>query len=99
MWRFDKEWRNLRMIVPWVKQPPSAYIREHMRFSIQPLDAPSDIQHLHQVLEQLESDDLLLYATDYPHAHVADPVDFLSGLPPALARKIASENARAWYRV
>jgi len=25
MWRFDKEWRNLRPTVPWVKRPPSAY--------------------------------------------------------------------------
>ena len=27
MWRFDKEWRGLRSLTPWVKQPPSAYIR------------------------------------------------------------------------
>jgi predicted TIM-barrel fold metal-dependent hydrolase len=99
MWRFDKEWRNLRMLVPWVKRPPSAYIREHMRFSIQPIDAPNSIQHLHEVVEQLQSNELLMYATDYPHVHFADPLALLRGLTPDLARRIASENARAWYGV
>lgn len=99
MWRFDKEWRNLRRIVPWVKRPPSAYIREHMRFTIQPLDAPTNREYLFEVLEQLGSDELLLYASDYPHRHDADPLEFLRGLPPDLARKIASENARSFYRL
>jgi len=100
MWRFDKEWRNLRRLVPWVKRPPSAYIREHVRLTIQPLDAPSDPRHLVQIIEQLGSDDLLLYATDYPHRHVADPAqDLLAHLPEPLARKIAVENARAFYRL
>ena len=31
LWRFDKEWRNLRRLVPWVKRPPSEYVREHVR--------------------------------------------------------------------
>jgi predicted TIM-barrel fold metal-dependent hydrolase len=99
MWRFDKEWRNLRRIVPWVKRPPSAYIREHMRFTIQPLDAPASRQQLLEVIEQLGSDELLLYASDYPHLHHADPLDVLRDLPPELARKIAFENARAWYHL
>ena len=99
MWRFDKEWRNLRRIVPWVKRPPSAYIREHMRFTIQPLDAPTSREQLFDVIDQLGSDELLLYASDYPHLHHADPLDVLGDLPPALARKIASENARAWYHL
>src|SRR3712207_9196923 len=40
MWRFDKEWKNLRRLVPWVKRPPSEYIREPIRLTVQPLDAP-----------------------------------------------------------
>lgn len=99
MWRFDKEWRNLRRLVPWVKRAPSAYIREHVRLTIQPVDAPPDPRHLLEVIDQLGSDDLLLYASDYPHLHHADPLAFLGGLPPSLARKIGSENARTWYRL
>jgi predicted TIM-barrel fold metal-dependent hydrolase len=99
MWRFDKEWRNLRLLVPWVKKAPSAYIREHVRFTIQPLDAPPNHQHLLEVIEQLGSEDILLYASDYPHVHHADVRELLRDLPPGLAGKIASENARAWYRL
>jgi predicted TIM-barrel fold metal-dependent hydrolase len=99
MWRADKEWRNLRMIVPWVRRPPSTYIREHMRFTIQPIDAPTNVQPVHDVLEQLESDELLLFSSDYPHLHHSDPLEFLDTLSPDLARKIAGENALAWYRI
>jgi predicted TIM-barrel fold metal-dependent hydrolase len=100
MWRFDKEWRNLRRLVPWVKRAPSEYIREHFRLTVQPLDAPADPRGLVQVVDQLGSDDMLLYASDYPHQHVADAETGLLGhLPPALADKIRSDNARAWYRL
>ena len=100
MWRFDKEWRNLRQLVPWVKRAPSAYIREHVRLTIQPLDAPPTPQLLLGTIEQLESDDLLLFATDYPHRHAADPREaLLPHLPEALAGKIRSGNARVLYRL
>jgi uncharacterized protein len=100
MWRFDKEWRNLRRLVPWVKRPPSEYIREHMRLTIQPLDAPPEPRQFLQVVDQLGSDELLLYASDYPHQHAADPEEaLLPHLPESLARKIRSENARNFYRL
>ena len=98
MWRFDKEWRNLRQLVPWVKRAPSEYIREHVRLTIQPLDSPPTTEELLATVAEIGSDDLLLFATDYPHQHAADPAqDLLPYLPEALARKIRSENARALY--
>lgn len=100
MWRFDKEWRNLRRLVPWVKRAPSAYIREHVRVTIQPLDAPPNPEHLLQIVDQIGSDELLLYASDYPHLHAADAEEtLLAHLPESLARKIRSENARSFYRL
>jgi predicted TIM-barrel fold metal-dependent hydrolase len=97
LWRMDKEWRNLRRTVPWVKRSPSAYVREHVRLTIQPLDAPDNLRQLTEVIEQLSSEDLLLYASDYPHVHPSDPLAVLEQLPAGLARKIASDNARSWY--
>jgi predicted TIM-barrel fold metal-dependent hydrolase len=99
MWRLDKEWRNLRRITPWVKRLPSAYIREHVRLTVQPLDAPASARQLAEVIDQLGSDDMLLYASDFPHRHYVEPLDVLADLSPALARKIASENARSWYQI
>jgi predicted TIM-barrel fold metal-dependent hydrolase len=100
MWRFDKEWRNLRRLVPWVKRSPSAYMREHIRLTLQPVDAPPSLRQMLQVVDQIGSEDMLLYASDYPHAHTFDPErSLLPDLPPGLARKIRSENARALYRL
>jgi predicted TIM-barrel fold metal-dependent hydrolase len=100
MWRFDKEWRNLRRLVPWVKQAPSAYIRQHVKVTIQPLDAPADPRSLLQVLDQLGSEDMLLYASDYPHVHAQDPETMLfPHLPEALTHKIRHANAAAFYNL
>lgn len=98
MWRFDKEWKNLRRLVPWVKQAPSEYLREHLRLTIQPLDAPPTWEVMERTIAQLGSDDMLLYASDYPHQHVSDPMTaLLSHLPEELARKVCGETARAMY--
>ena len=98
MWRFDKEWRNLRQLVPWVKRAPSEYLRDHVRLTVQPLDSPPTTAELLNTIAEIGSDDLLMFATDYPHRHHADPAhDLLPHLPEALARKIRHENARAWY--
>ena len=98
LWRFDKEWKNLRRLVPWVKRAPSDYIREHVRFSIQPLDAPPYPKQLLQIVDQVGSDELLLYASDYPHQHAYDPEsDLLAYLPAALAQKIRVTNALKLY--
>ncbi|HEY8476570.1 MAG TPA: amidohydrolase family protein [Chloroflexota bacterium] len=99
MWRLDKEWKGLRREVPWVRRLPSEYIREHVRLSLQPLDAPPDPRHLLQIVEQMGSDELLLFATDYPHWHFDAPEEALPAvLPEGLQRKVLVENARAFYR-
>jgi uncharacterized protein len=52
------------------------------------------------VIDQIDSEDILMYASDYPHLHDADPETVLfPDLAPTLAQKIRTENARAWYRV
>lgn len=100
MWRFDKEWRNLRRLVPWVKRAPSDYIRQHMRITVQPLDAPANPRQLLEIIDQLGSDELLMYASDYPHVHAAEPKEaLLPLLPESLQRKILGENARSFYRL
>ncbi len=98
MWRFDKEWRNLRRLVPWVKRAPSEYIREHVRLTIQPLDAPPTQEDMERTITQIGADNLLLFATDYPHLHPTDPLTtLLPHLPASLARKIRYENGCALY--
>ena len=100
MWRIDKEWRGLRNNTPWVKRPPSAYIQEHIRFTLQPIDAPPTPEKLLQIIGQLESDEMLMFSTDYPHWQFNTPNEALpSELPNSLARKILHENARNFYQL
>lgn len=100
MWRLDKEWKGLRRETPWVKQPPSDYMREHIRLTIQPLDAPPDPEHLLQVIGQLDSDEMLMFSTDYPHWHFDTPEEAIpQGLSKDLEAKILRDNARTFYRL
>jgi uncharacterized protein len=100
MWRFDKEWKGLRREAPWVRRPPSDYIREHVRLTLQPFDAPPDPQYLLRLLDRLGSEEMLLFASDYPHWHDDPPEPALpDSLAPGLARKLLYDNAAALYRL
>jgi hypothetical protein len=98
MWRMDKEWKGLKRETPWVRQQPSDYMRQHMRWTLQPVDPPGPVEFL-QMVEEMGSEELLMFSTDYPHWHFDSPSEALSSdLPEELRRKIMSENARAFYR-
>lgn len=98
LWRLDKEWKGLRRDVPWVRHEPSAYVREHMRFTIRPLDAPPDPDQLAGVIDDMGDDGLLLFATDYPHWHFDALEDAVPDALPARVRPaILADNARAFY--
>ena len=100
LWRMDKEWKNLRRLVPWVRRPPSDYVREHVRIGIQPLDAPPTAGQMLQIVDQLGSEDLLMYTSDFPHVHLFDAgAKLLDLLPPSMQNKIRSETARRLYRL
>lgn len=100
MWRFDKEWKGLRREIPWTKRLPSEYIREHVRVALQPIDGPPDPERLLRLIDQLGSDDLLMFSTDYPHWHFDTPEEAVpSALPDGLRQKIMHGNALAFYRL
>lgn len=100
MWRMNKEWKGLRHNVPWVKRLPSEYIRQHFRWSLHPLDAGENPAHLHQILNQMGAEDLLLFATDYPHWHCDAMQEAIPDcIPSALHRKMCVENPQAFYRL
>ena len=100
MWRIDKEWRGLRHITPWIRRLPSDYMREHLRFTLQPMDAPPDPTQFLRMIGQLDSDDMLMFSTDYPHWQFDSPEEALPiGLPESLMKKILAENAREFYQL
>jgi predicted TIM-barrel fold metal-dependent hydrolase len=91
LWRLDKEWKGLRRETPWVRRPPSAYVQEHVRLTVQPFDCPRE--RFARVLERLGSPGLLLYASDYPHGHAEPAAELLDLLPD----EVLSANAASFY--
>lgn len=97
MWRIDEQFRGHRAEVPWVKRLPSEQLRSQLRVATQPLSDITTKQFL-QLIEMVESEDMYVFATDYPH-YDADSADAVlpSKMPEALRRKIRYENALATY--
>jgi uncharacterized protein len=98
LWRTNKTWRGVRPEVPWIDRPPAEIVRDHVRLTLQPVDAPrSDPDVLARVLEHIGSDDILLFSTDYPHWHF-DGEDVLpDGLNNDLVRKLLVDNPLETY--
>jgi predicted TIM-barrel fold metal-dependent hydrolase len=98
IWGLDANYKILRSESPWVKRLPSEYFREHVRFTTQPLEDTPDPQQLIEVLEAFEGmDDLLCFATDYPHWDADDPMYVSRKLPEPWLEKIFHKNASELY--
>ncbi|HEY6430665.1 MAG TPA: amidohydrolase family protein [Acetobacteraceae bacterium] len=97
IWRAVKTWRGVRAEVPWVKQSPAEQIREHVRLTVQPIDGPKDAGVLERIIEQIGSDDMLLFSTDYPHWQFENEAALPDGIPRRLIEKIMVENPLATY--
>ena len=54
-------------------------------------------QTVERAIEHLRSDDILLYASDYPHWQFDGDAAMPAGISPALRRKIAIDNPLATY--
>jgi predicted TIM-barrel fold metal-dependent hydrolase len=97
MWRVDKTWRGLRRETPWLTEPPSKTIRERVRFTLQPFNAPPDPLALQKIIEHIDCDDLLLFSTDYPHWHFDGTAAIPNGFPERLLQKLLVDNPLATY--
>jgi uncharacterized protein len=100
--RLDVNWRGLRREVPWVRRPPSEYFREHVRVSTWPLDRPADEDGAARLVRLLEAfggaEDLLCFASGYPHRNADGVDDVAARLPASWHAKVFHDNAAAWFR-
>jgi uncharacterized protein len=97
MWHMDADWKAVRDYTPWVKRPPSEYIRSNIRFGTQPMEEPPTTSDLRTLLDWMHADEILVYASDFPHWDWDEPSTVLPKLPEAMRRKIFFENAQALY--
>lgn len=99
-WRFDKTWRGVRAETPWVKQPLAEIVKERVRLTLQPFDCAEGEgrARLERVCEQLGSDRVVMFSSDFPHWHY-DGADALPLDPGSLlARRVLWENALETYQ-
>ena len=69
-----------------------------MRLTVQPFDAPPRRAiSLQRIIEEIGSDEMLLFSTDYPHWHFDGKDALPDGLPDHLLRKILVDNALKTY--
>jgi hypothetical protein len=85
MWRLDRVWESMRDHAPHLERPPSQVIRDHVWFTTQPFDEPERPEYLPQLLEQLDMNDRIMFASDYPHWDFDDPRRVL---PKSLGRDV-----------
>jgi uncharacterized protein len=95
--RLDANVRVLREDSPWVKKAPSEYVHRHVRVSTQPLETLTSRQfkQLLDVYPFLE--DVLLFATDYPHFDADDPFYITKRLPKEWTDKLLYKNSCETY--
>jgi uncharacterized protein len=97
LWRINKTWRGVRAETPWLDRLPSEIIREHVRLTIQPFDEPDEAKQIETIIEEIGSDDMLLFSTDYPHWQFEGTDAMPDGLPDALVKKILIDNPLETY--
>jgi len=92
LWRLHKFWRGIRMETPWVDRAPLEIVRSNIRFSLQPIDAPPDPATLNRLFDHMQSDELLLFSTDYPHWQFDGDDAIPPHLPASLVSRMCAEN-------
>jgi predicted TIM-barrel fold metal-dependent hydrolase len=98
LWRASKTWRGVRPEVPWIDRAPSEIIRDHVRMTLQPVDAPAgDPEILQRTLDHIGSDRMLLFSTDYPHWHFEGEDVLPEGLLEGSMRRVLIDNALETY--
>lgn len=97
--RLDNDWIAFRDEMPLLKRKPSEYARECIRFTSQPIEEPSDNGDLVKLFEILNAEDVLMYASDYPHWDFDDPVRAMPRISREAKRRIFYENASELYGI
>ncbi len=99
LWRFDKNWKALRLTAPWLTRPPSEIVADHVFLSTQPIEEPDDIEHFRTIMGMFPADKMVMFSSDYPHWD-GDTPDFCArAFPKDLRARVLHETARELYRL
>ena len=98
MWRMDAIYAARRGWTT-LKRKPSEYVKEHIKFTTQPLDYPDDKTELTRALEWMEAEKILLFSSDYPHWTFDDPKWLLKHLPAHAREAVMFKNGIETYKL
>jgi uncharacterized protein len=98
--RLARHWEVLRSEVAAVRSDPLEYVRDHVRFTSQPIEESDEPRDVARLLELAEADRLLMFSSDYPHYDYDDPKRALpTGLPKDVRARVMHESARELYEL
>jgi uncharacterized protein len=92
----DRIWQQRKSDLPHVHRPPSEYVREHVRFTTQPLEDVESPQ-FREYLEMMDLGDNLMFSTDYPHWSYDSPAWAITRFPKDQREAIMRGNATKLY--
>jgi predicted TIM-barrel fold metal-dependent hydrolase len=92
MWRLDRVWSTMGEQVHQTARRPSELIREHFWFTTQPFDEPEPANGVVTLLEHLDMDNRIMFASDYPHWDFDDPTRVLT------ARTVGADRHERIFR-
>ncbi len=99
LWRMDAEFKGLRHQAPFLKRMPSDYVRDHVRLTTQPIEEPSKAEHLLQMFDMIGADDIVMYASDFPHWDFDEPTKLPRALGETTLRRILHDNAAQFFNL
>jgi uncharacterized protein len=99
VWRLDRIWEAMGEDVPETSRRPSELFREHFWFTSQPFDEPERPADIVTMLDHLDMDGHLMFASDYPHWDFDDPTRVLTAKTIGAERheRIFRHNAEALF--
>jgi uncharacterized protein len=98
MWRMDAIYKARKSSMG-IKRKPSEYVKQHIKFTTQPLDYPDDKNELTRLFEMMEADKVLLFSSDYPHWTYDEPRWLVKHLPEHMREAIMFKNGIETYKL
>ena len=93
----EKAWSIITTWAAGALDAKKAIVREHIRLTTQPFDAQDSTRELERWVDQMKSDRMLLFSTDFPHWHFegTDALPVPASSP--LARRMLFDNPLETY--
>jgi predicted TIM-barrel fold metal-dependent hydrolase len=95
--RFDQQYRENRLEVPWLKKLPSEHMRSNIRLATQPLGDLTP-RRFTTLVKEMEAEEMFVFSTDYPHYDADSAPNALPGtMDRQLRDRVCFRNAVETY--